>query len=336
MIGYAQALALGLVAMALSWAGTHQLVGALTRRSILDRPNERSSHARPTPRGGGIAVVGVILPAWALVAALSSQRPATTAVVLAGALGLALLSWGDDRGGLPVALRLAAQAVTVAVVLTMAPGRFDLFGPPVPGWVALAVIALAWVWFINLFNFMDGIDGIAGGEAASIGIGAAIVVAVAGLEWAIMAKGLALAGAAIGFLYWNWQPARIFLGDVGSVPLGYLIGWLLLELVQAGQVAAALILPLYFLADATITLVRRALNGERVWRAHRSHFYQRAVAGGLGHAQVTKRVLAANGLLVAAAAAAAAAPSAAAQAAAAVAAAAIVFLLLGNLARGRK
>lgn len=333
---YLQVIGLGLLAMGLSWAGTRQLVGALARRSILDRPNERSSHATPTPRGGGIAVIGVILPAWALIAALSSQRPATMAVVLAGALGLALLSWGDDRSGLPVAIRLAAQAVTVVVVLTMAPGRFDLFADLVPDWVDLAVIALAWIWFINLFNFMDGIDGIAGGEAASIGIGAAIVAGVAGLDWPIMAKAIALAGAAVGFLYWNWQPARIFLGDVGSVPLGYLIGWLLLELAQAGQFAAAIILPLYFLADATITLVRRVLNRERVWQAHRSHFYQRAVAGGLAHAQVTTRVLAANAVLVAAAAAAAAAASVPAQVAAVVAGGMVVFLLLGNLARRRR
>lgn len=327
-----QMLALGLVAMALSWAGTRQLVGALTRHAILDRPNARSSHAAPVPRGGGIAVIGVVLPAWALIAALSSQRPATMAVVLAGALGLALLSWSDDRGGLPVWLRLAAQAVTVAVVLTMAPQRFDLFGDALPNWVGLTAIALAWVWFINLFNFMDGIDGIAGGEAASIGIGVAVVAAAAALDWPIAAKGIALAGAAIGFLCWNWHPARIFLGDVGSVPLGYLIGWLLLELAQAGQAMAALILPLYFLADATITLLRRALNRERVWEAHRSHFYQRAVEGGLDHAEVTRRVLLANAVLAAAALLGVFAPSWLAL----LAAAAVVLVLLGDLSRRRR
>lgn len=327
-----QMLALGLVAMALSWAGTRQLVAALTRHAILDRPNARSSHAAPVPRGGGIAVIGVVLPAWALIAALSSQRPATMAVVLAGALGLALLSWSDDRGGLPVWLRLAAQAVTVAVVLTMAPQRFDLFGDALPNWVGLTAIALAWVWFINLFNFMDGIDGIAGGEAASIGIGVAVVAAAAALDWPIAAKGIALAGAAIGFLCWNWHPARIFLGDVGSVPLGYLIGWLLLELAQAGQAMAALILPLYFLADATITLLRRALNRERVWEAHRSHFYQRAVEGGLDHAEVTRRVLLANAVLAAAALLGVFAPSWLAL----LAAAAVVVVLLGDLARRRR
>jgi UDP-N-acetylmuramyl pentapeptide phosphotransferase/UDP-N-acetylglucosamine-1-phosphate transferase len=331
MILLMQIAALGLVAAAVSWVATRQLVGALTRHAILDRPNARSSHVTPTPRGGGIAVIGVVLPAWALIAALSSERPATMAVVLAGALGLALLSWGDDRGGLPVALRLAAQAVTVVVVLSMTPARWNLFGGVLPAWADLAAIALAWIWFINLFNFMDGIDGIAGGEVASIGIGVAIVAAVAGLDWPIMAKAIALAGAAIGFLFWNWHPARIFLGDVGSVPLGYLLGWLLLELAQAGQIVAAIILPLYFLADATITLIRRALRRERIWEAHRGHFYQRAVAAGLDHAQVTKRVLAANAVLVLAAALAVVASPWLALVPAAMA----VFLLLGNLARRR-
>ena len=105
-------------------------------------------------------------------------------------------------------------------------------------------------------------------------------------------------GAAIGFLVWNWSPARIFLGDVGSVPLGYVLGFLLLDLAIRGWWKIALILPLYFLADATITLARRLLRGERVWQAHREHFYQQAVRRGLGHAAVVKRVIAADLMLI--------------------------------------
>jgi len=306
---------LGAACVALSWAITRLLIDVLAKNAILDRPNARSSHATPVPRGGGIAVIAVALPAWALVSALSTERPATLAVVLAGALGLALLSWGDDRKGMPVALRLGAQAVVIAVVFTMAPGRWDLLGDVLPDWappwVGMAILGLAWIWFINLFNFMDGIDGIAGGEAASIGVGLAVVAAVAGLDWPVAAKGVAIAGAAIGFLCWNWQPARIFLGDVGSIPLGYLLGWLLLELAQSGQWLAALLLPLYFLADATLTLLRRAARLEKVWQPHRSHFYQLALVGqgrpnGLSHAQVASRVILTNLILILAAAATAA------------------------------
>src|SRR5690606_27746163 len=128
---------------------------------------------------------------------------------------------------------------------------------------------------------------------AAIGLGVALFAGAAGGEPALVALGLAVAGAAFGFLPWNWQPARIFLGDVGSVPLGYALGWLLLSLAAAGAWAAALILPLYYLADATLTLMRRLARGERVWQAHREHFYQRATQAGRSHAAVVSLVAAA-------------------------------------------
>jgi UDP-N-acetylmuramyl pentapeptide phosphotransferase/UDP-N-acetylglucosamine-1-phosphate transferase len=156
-----------------------------------------------------------------------------------------------------------------------------------------------WLWFLNLFNFMDGIDGIAGGETAALGVGAASVAWLAALAPSVALYGLTAAAAALGFLWWNWHPARIFLGDVGSVPLGYLLAWLLLDLASHGAWAAALILPLYYVADASLTLLVRLLRGERVWRAHREHFYQRAAQGGLSHAQVVGAILLADAALVA-------------------------------------
>ena len=152
---------------------------------------------------------------------------------------------------------------------------------------------------------MDGIDGLAGVETACVGIGIALVAVATGLAAPFGAFGLTIAAAALGFLWWNWHPARIFLGDVGSVPLGFLLGWLLLGLAQNGQWAAALILPLYYLGDATITLLRRGLKGEKVWQAHRLHFYQHAVKTGLDHGQVVRHVLFVDLLLVALAVAAA-------------------------------
>ncbi len=138
-----------------------------------------------------------------------------------------------------------------------------------------------------------------GGEAAAIGFGLLLFASVGvGHDPGLAALGAAIAAAAIGFLVWNWAPARIFLGDVGSVPLGYLLGFLLLDQAARGQWKVALILPLYFLADATITLLRRLLRGERVWQAHREHFYQRAVQRGLGHATVVQRVIAADLVLI--------------------------------------
>jgi UDP-N-acetylmuramyl pentapeptide phosphotransferase/UDP-N-acetylglucosamine-1-phosphate transferase len=187
----------------------------------------------------------------------------------------------------------------VAVTMAALPGGALFQGWLPPGLDAIAT-ALIWVWFINLYNFMDGIDGIAGSEAAAIGLGLALVAgAGAARPPEIALPGIAIAAAAIGFLVWNWAPARIILGDVGSVPLGYLLGFLLRELALRGWWKAALILPLYFLADATLTLLRRLARGERVWQAHREHFYQRAVQRGLGHAAVVVRVIAADAVLIA-------------------------------------
>jgi UDP-N-acetylmuramyl pentapeptide phosphotransferase/UDP-N-acetylglucosamine-1-phosphate transferase len=159
--------------------------------------------------------------------------------------------------------------------------------------------ALLWLWFINLFNFMDGIDGLAGGEAAAIGMGLLLFAGLGvGENPGLAALAAAIVAAAGGFLVWNWAPARIFLGDVGSVPLGYLLGFLLLDQAARGHWKLALILPLYFLGDATITLLCRLARRERVWEGHRSHFYQRAVQRGFGHASVVERVIAANIVLV--------------------------------------
>ena len=287
---------------AAAWAGAGALRGVLRARAILDHPNARSSHGAPVPRGAGIAVVGAALVAWALAMALGVVAT-TNAPVLLGALGLALVSWVDDVKGLGAPPRLAAQVAAVALVMVAVPP-----GLAFQGWLPAPLdhvaAAIAWLWFVNLFNFMDGIDGIAGAETACVAGGVALIagfaglMGLAGLAGAPLLPALLLVAVAVGFLPWNWHPARIFLGDVGSVPLGFMLGWLLLDLAGRGAWAAALILPAYFLADATWTLARRALRGEAIWRAHREHFYQRAVHGGLSHAAAVRAVLACNAALV--------------------------------------
>ncbi len=271
----------------------------LQRRSILDYPIDRSSHASPTPRGGGLAVVPVCLLAWAVIAwnpgpwHAGVARPGL-AWVLGAAAFLGAVSWLDDLRGLSPAIRLAAQIAAVGLVLGLAPAPGPYFQSLLPPALDLVAAGFFLVWFVNLFNFMDGIDGLAGSETGSIGLGVVLIAQLAGLEVTLVLLGAAICGAGIGFLKWNWQPARIFLGDVGSVPLGFLLGWLLLELAAAGQWMAALILPLYYLADATLTLIRRIFRGQRPWRAHREHFYQLAVSRGGGHARVTGWVILAN------------------------------------------
>jgi len=280
-------------------AMTGAMIPLLRRRDVLDRPNERSSHAVPTPRGGGIAVIGTVLTVWIGLAVTGHVDIAVIPVCVAAAL-LAVVCWIDDLYGLSPATRVAAQAAAVAIglfALPAAPNSLMEWLGPTAYDVAVAFIWLGWV---NAFNFMDGIDGVAGSEAAAIGGGLLLLAAVGhGVDASVAVLAAAVLGASLGFLRWNWSPARIFLGDVGSVPLGYLTGFLLIGLAQAGRWKIALILPLYFLADTTITLGRRLLRGERVWQAHRQHFYQQAIRHGLGHAAVVRRVIAADLLLVA-------------------------------------
>jgi UDP-N-acetylmuramyl pentapeptide phosphotransferase/UDP-N-acetylglucosamine-1-phosphate transferase len=295
------------------------------RRRVLDQPNERSSHTVPTPRGGGIAVIGAVLAVWIGVT-VSGSLPPMLLLVAAAAFGLAAVSWLDDLRGLSPVGRLVAQLAAVAFGMQVLPSHtvFQGWLPPI---LDDAAVALLWLWFVNLFNFMDGIDGIAASEAAAIGLGLALIVPISATVW----LAAAIAAASVGFLVWNWAPARIFLGDVGSVPLGFVLGFLLLDAAARGAWLPALILPAYFLADSTLTLLRRLGRGERVWEAHREHFYQRAVQAGLGHATVVRRVILADLLLIGCAWAAAQGW----RVAALVVAAVVVIVLLADLARAR-
>jgi UDP-N-acetylmuramyl pentapeptide phosphotransferase/UDP-N-acetylglucosamine-1-phosphate transferase len=288
-------LATALLSCALTWA----VLRALKRRRILDHPNERSSHDAPTPRGGGIAVIVVLmLAAMAIEYVPSAAAPPGLWGVLPAFAVLACVSWLDDLRSLGVLLRLSIQLAAVALGLAgLAEDRF-VFQGLLPFWGDRIAAALLWIWFVNLFNFMDGIDGITGAETVAIGLGLFLLGLVGVLPESYGLMALACVGAALGFLWWNWHPARVFLGDVGSVPLGYLLGWLLIAAAASGAWAAALLLPGYYLADATWTLMRRGLRGAPVMRAHREHFYQRAVQGGLSHAQVVRLIAAANAPLI--------------------------------------
>lgn len=282
-----------LASAAAAFGGIRVLLPFLKSRAILDHPNERSSHETPTPKGGGIVLAPIIVLCWVVIG-LSEGSSGFLIWGLSGcALILAALSWFDDLKGLSPAVRLLAQIGAVVFIMIFQPNTEPYFQGLLPVWLDSFLAGLLWVWFINLFNFMDGIDGITGVESLIIGGGVALI---GGGAPALL--GLAIAGAALGFLKWNWHPAKIFLGDVGSVPFGFLLGWLLLDLAASGQWSAALILPAYYLADSGLTLVRRALKGEKVWQAHRQHFYQQATQRGLTHGFVSVAVLVVGILLI--------------------------------------
>jgi UDP-N-acetylmuramyl pentapeptide phosphotransferase/UDP-N-acetylglucosamine-1-phosphate transferase len=281
---------------------TGVVLGWLRRRDILDHPVERSSHQIPIPRGGGLALIPLALFAWLMLAAAGEAPHETNAVVAIAAM-LAIVSWRDDLSGLGVVWRLAAHLVAATLGVLALPDATPVFQGLLPPLLDRAAAVLLWVWFVNLYNFMDGIDGVTCTETIFLGLGAALVLLLAGAgdDHAPMLA-LIAASAAAGFLRWNWPPAKIFLGDVGSVPLGFMTGWLLLAMAAKGLWVPALILPLYYLADATLTLLMRTGRGERIWQAHRQHFYQRALAPDGDHGAVLLLIIGGNTALLALAA----------------------------------
>jgi UDP-N-acetylmuramyl pentapeptide phosphotransferase/UDP-N-acetylglucosamine-1-phosphate transferase len=313
----------------LSILATRAVLAWLRQKRILDHPNERSSHSQPTPRGGGLAIAPVVLVAWAVLAA-TGVAPAALWPVIAGASALLALSWIDDKGGLSARLRLSVHLGVAIIGILALPNERLVFQNLLPLWADRAVAVIGWVWFLNLYNFMDGIDGITSVETASIGSGLIVLTLITGGSDAPLAA--VLVAAALGFLVYNWHPAKIFLGDSGSVPLGYVLGWLLLNAAADGHWASALILPACYLADATLTLARRALRGEKIWQAHRQHFYQQALRGGrVRHDQVALLILGGNILLIALAVLALDHPAVALTAA--VAAVAALLITLARLGR---
>jgi len=279
---------------AASWAGSGTMMRWLSRRMILDHPVERSSHVRPVPKGSGVAVTTALLAAWVALT-IAGRVPPETLLICCLGFALAAISWFNDVTSLPAVLRLAVHLLIVTVGLLALPDRGHVFQNLLPETIDQAATVLLWAWFLNLFNFMDGIDGITAIETSTIGFGLAFVAAVTGVaSGGYLLLVVALAAAGLGFLPWNWHPARVFLGDAGSVPLGFAAGWLLLLLAGEGYWAPALLLPLYYIADATLTLLRRLFAGENVWRPHRGHFYQRALGPDGDHGAVVLAIMIGN------------------------------------------
>lgn len=250
-------------------------------------PNARSSHVVPTPQGGGIAMVAATLATGLPGLYLTDAPTLAPLACCAGLAGLCALGFADDRRPLGWRSKLAAQAVAaVAVAGFMPSGALA----PLPAPVALVLSATVLLVTVNLVNFIDGIDEITVAHAAPALAAATAAATVGGLALAagpIAAAGL---GATLGFWVWNRHPAKVFLGDSGSLPLGLLLGWLALALGAAGHPAAAVLILLYPLADGGLTLFRRLMRGEHLARPHRDHAYQRAVDTGVPMRQVAVTV----------------------------------------------
>ena len=262
----------GLFAAALSWLALWLLVPLLSRR-LLDQPNARSSHRLPTPRGGGVAfvLVGSIAVAW-----LGSWLPLLC-------LPLALVGFLDDRHNLPAALRYGVQVATVLVLLLISPWHLPIIG--LLPWLLLLIAGTA---VINFTNFMDGLDGlVAGCMAVLFAVGAFTGVPAL---WPLV-------GALLGFLFWNWSPAKVFMGDVGSTFLGAVFAGVVLQQVSFQAALGLLLVATPLLADACLCVLRRLLAGQRVFQAHRLHLFQRLHQAGWPHSRVSSLFIAATAVL---------------------------------------
>ncbi len=279
---------------------TRRFLSPASRLHILDHPNERSLHATPVPRTGGVAIAAALAVGAAIAAAIVPLPPAL-GWVGAGAMLLAAVGFLDDRTGIGpggrLLVHLAAAGLVVAAGLGLGrialPGVSLALAAPLGGVITVLFV----VWLVNLYNFMDGMDGFAGGMAM-FGFGGLAVFGVLGHDPVFAALNAVVAAAAAGFLVYNFPPARIFLGDAGSPLLGYLAAVSSLWGVRAGLFAIWVPVLVFspFIVDATVTLARRVLHGDRVWEAHRGHYYQRMVRLGWGH---RRTVLAEYGVMAA-------------------------------------
>lgn len=262
----------GLFAAALSWLTLWLLVPLLSRR-LLDQPNARSSHSLPTPRGGGVAFV---LVGSAAVAYLGSWLPVLS-------LPLALVGFLDDRHNLPAALRYGVQVATALVLLLISPWHLPSIG--LLPWLLLLIAGTA---VINFTNFMDGLDGLVAGCMAVL----FSVAAFTGMPalWPLV-------GALLGFLLWNWSPAKVFMGDVGSTFLGAVFAGVVLQQVSVQAALGLLLVGTPLLADACLCVLRRLLAGQQVFQAHRLHLFQRLYQAGWTHTRVSSLFIAATAVL---------------------------------------
>ncbi|MEM7192196.1 MAG: glycosyl transferase [Pseudomonadota bacterium] len=261
----------------------------LLSRHLLAHPNDRSSHHKATPEGAGLGVMAAIFIVLSVLLFGQFLPYPILAPVLIGAAALTLLGALDDAYSLPIVLRLLVQGGAAVLVAATLPPDFQILPQLLPLWVERTLLAIGILAFVNVINFLDGLDWMTVAQLVPMSLGIAALSWLGLLAHPIGFLALALLGATLGFAVFNKHPASIFLGDSGSLPIGLLLAFMLIWVAEA-HIASALLLALYTLADSALTFFRRLLNGENVTSAHRSHFYQRAVAQGFKVPEVTTRV----------------------------------------------
>ena len=288
---------LALLTAAILSAVITSAIRPLMLRHALAQPNARSSHRVPTPQGAGIAVIAATLLVAGVLISSASDLTIPVAV-FAASLFIAVVGVVDDVKSIDVLPRLLLQGAAVAAVVFTASSDLRIVAA-CPLWIERGLLLLAGLWFVNLVNFMDGLDWMTVAEVVPITAALLLLGLLREFPAPATLVAAALCGAMIGFAPFNRPVAKIFLGDVGSLPIGLLLGWCLLQLGYDGHYAAALLLPMYYLFDATATLLRRMARREAFWAAHRSHFYQRATDNGFTVWRVVGEVFALNVVLAA-------------------------------------
>lgn len=273
------------------------------RNHLLDLPNQRSSHSIPTPRGGGLAIVAAFLLSLVYLVLSDHLNVDVFLAFFGGSLLVAGIGYWDDRHDLSAKVRLLGHFIAAVWAVIWIGGISQLeLGFATLDWGVLGnfVSVLGIVWLLNFYNFMDGIDGIAASEAVFAAGAGGLLLLNAGAEGLALVS-LALAAACVGFLFWNWPPAKIFMGDVGSGFLGYSLAVLVIVSNRETSVSlwVWLLLLSVFVVDATVTLLRRLLRGEKVYEAHRSHAYQHATTIYESHLKVTLTIAGLNVLWLA-------------------------------------
>jgi UDP-N-acetylmuramyl pentapeptide phosphotransferase/UDP-N-acetylglucosamine-1-phosphate transferase len=272
----------------------------LNKKNILDIPNQRKNHKIPTPRGGGIAIISAILLS-VIIFALQYNMNTYLLYLIIGISICATISLLDDILNLSILLRIIFQGLAVYFVLKAIP-NYDsqILFHFIPLKTEKLLVALALVGFMNIYNFMDGIDGLTGSQTIHISASLLIFsIFTKQIDSFTLYLCINIIGACIGFLIYNWHPAKIFMGDVGSVTLGLICGWLLLNLAIKGYLIAAIIIPGYYLVDSITTIIKRLVQKKKIWQAHSEHFYQIAVRKVKSHSIVTTNIIFCNIILCA-------------------------------------
>ncbi|MFV9881023.1 MAG: glycosyltransferase family 4 protein [Rickettsiales endosymbiont of Dermacentor nuttalli] len=274
------------------------MIQLMPRLKIMAIPEARSNHTLPTPVGGGIAIILSTIIGISTIS-LVTQIDLYVIQIIILSLPLVLISFIDDVKNIGITIRLILHITVSVCAIMLIPSHNLIFNGLFPYALDRCIASLFLAWFINCYNFMDGIDGMAGCETIHISISILLINLITNtLSLSFNYLTIFIMLSSFGFLVWNWQPARIFMGDTGSITLGFILGYTLMYLASKGLYLEAIIIPIYYILDAGITMAKRLINKQNIFRAHSEHFYQQAVRRGLSHAAVVKKVIVLNIILL--------------------------------------